>query len=71
MKNMVSKSTRISYNTLNCSIRVPYEPIFTILCFAFFLKNSKIKYDPHFLGGENFLKIGESSLFRDPVGRKF
>ena len=31
-----------------CSICVPYEPIFPILCFAFFVKNSKIEYEPHF-----------------------
>ena len=48
---------------------VPYEPIFPILCFAFSVKNLKIEYDPHFLG-ENFWKIGESSLFRYPVGRR-
>ena len=42
------------------------------MCFAFFVKNSKIEYDPHFWGGENFLKIEieESSFFRYPVGLK-
>ena len=68
---MVSKSTHISYNTKNCSICVPYEPIFTILGFACFVKNSKIEYDPHFWGGENILKIVESGSFRYPLGRNF
>ena len=40
-----------------CSICVPYEPIFSILCSAFFVKNLKIKYDPHFGGGKNFIKM--------------
>ena len=39
---------KYSYITWYCSICVPYEPIFPILCFAFFVKNSKIEYDPHF-----------------------
>ena len=39
-----------------CSICVPYEPIFPILCFAIFVKNSKMEYDPHFGGGEFFLE---------------
>ena len=54
-----------------CSICVPYEPTFLILWFAFFVKNLKIEYDPHFWGGENYSKIQESSLFKNPVGRKF
>ena len=37
----------------------------------FFVKNLKIEYDPKFRGGENFWKIGESSLFTYPVSRKF
>ena len=40
-------------NTYFCSICVPYEPIFNILCFAFFVKNSKIASEmpvPHSLG---------------------
>ena len=45
MKKMVSKSTHISLSIILC---VPYEPIFPILCFAIFVKNSKIEYDPHF-----------------------
>ena len=53
MKKMVSKSTHISV----CSICVPYEPIFPILCFAIFVKNSKIEYHPHFWGGNFFWKI--------------
>ena len=31
-----------------CSTCVPYEPIFPILCFPFFVKNSKIEYDSQF-----------------------
>ena len=68
MKKMVSKSTHMSLSIVLC---VPYEPTFPILCFVFFVKNSKIEYDPHFWGGENFWKIGEGSLFRYPLGRKF
>ena len=41
------------------------------LCFAIFGKNSKIQNGRHFRGGENFLKIGKSRIFRYPVGRKF
>ena len=37
-----------------CYICVSNEPIFPILCFAFFVKNSKIEYDPQFCGGEIF-----------------
>ena len=41
------------------------------LCFAIFGKNSKIQNGRHFWGGENFLKIAQSTLLRYPVGRKF
>ena len=41
------------------------------LCFAIFGKNSKIQNGRHFWGGENFLKIGKSRIFRYPAGRKF
>ena len=41
------------------------------LCFAIFGKNSKIQNGRHFWGGENFLKIGKSRIFRYPVGQKF
>ena len=41
------------------------------LCFAIFGKNSKIQNGRHFWGGENFLKIAESTFLRYPVGRKF
>ena len=66
-ENGFKKYSYITY----CSICVPYEPLFPILCFAFFLKNSKIECDPHFWREEIFLKIEESSLFRYPLGRKF
>ena len=36
-----------------------------------FGKNSKIQNGRHLWGGENFLKIGKSRIFRYPVGRKF
>ena len=41
------------------------------LCFAIFGKNSKNQNGRHFWGGENFLKIAKSTIFRYPVGRKF
>ena len=41
------------------------------LCFAIFGKNSKIQNGRHFWGGENFLKIANSTFLRYPVGRKF
>ena len=41
------------------------------LCFAIFGKNSKIQNGRHFWGGENFLKITNSTMLRYPVGRKF
>ena len=34
-------------------------------------KNSKIQNGCHFWGGENFLKIGKSTLVRYPVGQNF
>ena len=40
-----------------------------ILCFAIFGKNSKIQNGCHFWGGENFLKIANSTLVRYPVAR--
>ena len=39
-------------------------------CFAFFVKNLKIEYDPHFLGRRKFLEIVESRSLRYPAGRK-
>ena len=41
------------------------------LCFAIFGKNSKIQNDRHFWGGENFLKIANTTFLTYPVGRKF
>ena len=41
------------------------------LCFAIFVKNSKIQNGHHFWGGEIFLKIAKSTFLRYPVGRKF
>ena len=41
------------------------------LCFAIFGKNSKIQYGRHLWGGANFLKITNSTMLRDPVGRNF
>ena len=41
------------------------------LCFAIFGKNSKNQNGHHFWGGENFLKIANSTFLRYPVGRKF
>ena len=41
------------------------------LCFTIFGKNSKIQNGRHLWGGENFFKIGKSTILRYPVGRKF
>ena len=41
------------------------------LCFAIFVKNSKIQNGRHFWGGEIFLKIANITFLRYPVGRKF
>ena len=38
------------------------------LCFAIFGKNSKIQNGRHFWGGENFLKIANSTMLRYPMG---
>ena len=40
-------------------------------CFAMFGKNSKIQNGHHFWGGEFFLKIAKSTMFRYLVGWKF
>ena len=42
-----------------------------ILCFSIFGENSKIQNGRHFCGGENFLKIANSTYLLYPVGRKF
>ena len=42
-----------------------------LLCFSIFGKNSKIQNGRHFWGGENFLKIANSTFLLYPVGRKF
>ena len=47
------------------------KEIQAILCFAIFGKNSKIQNGRHFWGGENFLKIANSTFLRYPVGKKF
>ena len=36
---------------------LPYEPIFPILCFTFFVKNSKIEYNPIFEEEKIFGKL--------------
>ena len=40
------------------------KEIEAILCFAIFGKNSKIQNGRHFWGGENFLKIAQSTFLR-------
>ena len=47
------------------------KEIQAILRFSIFGKNSKIQNGRHFWGGENFLKIPNSTLLRNPGGRKF
>ena len=69
MKKMVPKTTHM---TLSIVLYVYLMSLYFQFCVLhFFVKNSKIEYDPHFWGGENFGKIGENSLFRQPVGRNF
>ena len=41
------------------------------LCFSILGQNSKIQNGRHMWGGENFLKIANSTSLRYPVGRKF
>ena len=41
---------------------------FQFLCFAFFVRNSKIEYGPQFWGEEKFWKIGAGSLLMNPQG---
>ena len=47
------------------------KEIEAILCFSIFGENSKIQNGRHFCGGENFLKIANSTFLLYPVGRKF
>ena len=46
------------------------KEIEAILCFSIFGKNSKIQNGRHFWGGENFLKIANSTFLLYPAGRK-
>ena len=41
------------------------------LCFCIFGKNMKIQNGRHFWGGENFLKIANSTFLRYPVVENF
>ena len=47
------------------------KEIQAILCFSIFGENSKIQNGRHFWGGENFLKIDNSTFLLYPVGQKF
>ena len=47
------------------------KKIEAILCFSIFGENSKIQNGRHFWGGENFLKLANSTLLLYPVDRKF
>ena len=47
------------------------KEIQAILCFSIFGENSKIQNGRHFWGGENFLKINNTTFLLYPVGRKF
>ena len=47
------------------------KEIEAILCFSIFGKNSKIQNGRLFWGGENFLKINNSTFLLYPMGRKF
>ena len=60
------------YSYMSIILYVYLMSLYFQYCVLHFLsKILKIEYDPHFWGGENFLKIGESSLPKYPVGRKF
>ena len=63
--------TRCVENFAEIALSRTVKEIEANLCFAIFGKNSKIQNGRHFWGGENFLKIGKSRIFRHPVGRKF
>ena len=47
------------------------KEIQAILCFSIFCENSKIQNGRNFWGGENFLKINNTTILLYPVGRKF
>ena len=47
------------------------KEIEAILCFSIFGENSKIQNGRHFWGGENFLKINNTTFPLYPAARKF
>ena len=47
------------------------KEIEAILCFSIFGENSKIQNGRHFWGGENFLKINNTTFLLYPMCRKF
>ena len=61
----------VSENFDEIALSHTVKEIEAILCFAIFGKNSKIQNGRHFWEKENFLKIGQSTFLRYPVGRKF
>ena len=71
----IAKNTMVKYlwveNFDEIALSHTVKEIEANLCFANFGKNSKIQNGRHFLGGENFLKIGKSRILRYPVDRKF
>ena len=64
----IGKSTFLRYlwveNFDEIALSCTVKEIEAHLCFAIFGKNSKIQNGRHFWGGENFLKIGKSTLLR-------
>ena len=69
MKKMVLKSTHISLSNV---LYVYLMSLYFQFCVLYFLsKIRKLNMTPIFGEEKIFLKIGESSLFRYSVGRKF
>ena len=71
----IAKSTLVRYpvsqNFREIALSRTVKDIEANLCFAIFGQNLKIQNGRHFGGGEIFLKIGKSTLLRQPGGRKF
>ena len=60
------------YSYISIVLYVYFTSLYFEFCVLHFLsKFRKLNMTPHVLEGENFLKLGESSLLRYPMGQKF